>query len=188
MEKIKSFIAKTQTKDIVPYIVIFCIAAIICQFFGMAIVSGQSMYPTYHDGDVLVYSKIPYITGTPEVNDIAIMTMPKTVFGHKEQIIKRVVAVAGDTVEIKDNKFYRNGKEVKEDYINENMNVEEYKNIGKYTLEEGEIFVMGDNRNHSSDSRYFGPVPLEYVNSKVIFYNETFSNVMHAFYKFLGKV
>ena len=116
------------------------------------------------------------------------MTMPEQVFGHKEQIIKRVVAVAGDTVEIKDNKFYRNGKEVKEDYINESMNVEEYKNIGKYTLQEGEIFVMGDNRNHSSDSRYFGPVPLEYVNSKVIFYNETFSNIMHTFYKFLGKV
>lgn len=159
--------------------------------FGIAIVSGSSMVPTYHHNDILIQSNVPYMFGEPEVNDIVIVDMPREIFGQEEYIIKRIVAVEGDTVEIKNNKFYRNDKEVKENYINEPM--EEDKDqlntfTGKHTLKEGEVFVMGDNRNHSADSRYFGAVPVEFIEGKVIVDNEGFSSVMQKFYRFIGKI
>lgn len=175
-------------KEFIPYIIIMFISFIICQFIGLSIVSGKSMEPTYYNNDVLVHSNVPYIFGNPKINDIVILDVPQNVFGHDELIIKRVVALPGDTIEIKDNKFYRNSVEVKEDYINEQMNLEEYKNMERYTLEDDEYFVMGDNRNHSADSRYFGPVPKEYISSKIICDNENFSGFMKSFYKLIGKI
>ena len=144
------------------------------------------MVPTYHHNDVLIHEKIAYKFSKPKINDIITVDLPENILGKKEKIIKRVVAVGGDTITIKNNVFYRNGEKVNEPYINEKMNTTDFANIDEYTLEDDEVFVMGDNRNHSTDSRYFGAVPIKYVKSKVIIYNKTFSNIMKSFYKFVG--
>lgn len=78
--------------------------------------------------------------------------------------IKRVIGEPGDTIEIYDGTLYRNGTTIKEDYILEDM--KGY--MGEITIPEDHVFVLGDNRNFSGDSRLIGPVPVENVIGKVI--------------------
>lgn len=89
--------------------------------------------------------------------------------------VKRVIGLPGDTIELKDGKVYRNGKKISEPYLNpfDTPDYEtrglEYTTKNKITVPEGHIFVMGDNRNNSSDSRKIGPVPVENVIGKLKF-------------------
>ncbi|HOA30701.1 MAG TPA: signal peptidase I [Clostridia bacterium] len=92
--------------------------------------------------------------------------------------IKRVIGVPGDVLEIKDGKLYRNGELLEEDYVNSASPIT-YKNLvppsmgdgdlTRIVVKEGEIYCMGDNRNHSEDSRAIGPVPINDVLGKVIY-------------------
>ena len=75
-----------------------------------------------------------------------------------------MIGKGGDVLEFKNGHVYRNGGELQEPYINEPM---EFTMEGSYTVPEGMVFVMGDNRNHSSDSRFIGPVPIDHVLGKV---------------------
>ena len=87
---------------------------------------------------------------------------------NKVNYIKRIIGMAGDHIEIKDGNVYRNGEKLEEDYIREpitNIQELEYSDV---IVPEGTVYVMGDNREESSDSRTFGCVPLERVNGKVI--------------------
>ncbi|NLD48154.1 MAG: signal peptidase I [Clostridiaceae bacterium] len=88
-------------------------------------------------------------------------------FGNAEEIfwIKRVIGKAGDTLEFKDGKVVRNGEVLEESYIKEPM---QFFPDGKITVPKGHIFVMGDNRNRSRDSREIGCVPIDHVMGKFI--------------------
>ena len=153
-------------------------------------VYGRSMYPTLEQGDVVFISRLPYIFGEPKHDDIVVFD---STFEHRNFLteveeslkynmitqkffntqatnkywIKRVVGVPGDVIEVKEGKLYRNGELLVEDYINK----EEQPRYGdfSFTIEEGYIFCMGDNRNHSEDSRARGPVPINDVLGKVVF-------------------
>lgn len=87
---------------------------------------------------------------------------------NKSSYIKRVIGVAGDHIKIEDGKVYRNGEELKEDYLAEGV-ITEGKNYSDVFVPENCIFVMGDNRGHSVDSRDFGCIPVEKVESRVAF-------------------
>lgn len=109
------------------------------------IVSGLSMYPTLDNGDYLMMNRLAYKVGDPERNDIVVFnTEFNSVF------IKRVIGVAGDTVKVQNGKVWVNGKELKEDYINGEFHVGDIET----TVPEGHLFVMGDNRDNSLDSRF----------------------------------
>ena len=88
---------------------------------------------------------------------------------NKTSYIKRIIGVAGDHIEIKDNAVYLNGKILKEDYLDKGVQT----NLGSYgvysdvIVPEGYVFVMGDNREHSTDSRCFGCVPVTKIEGKV---------------------
>lgn len=121
--------------------------------------SGYSNYPTIKEGSVGISLPIDEV----ENDKLYKMYDPMSY----ENIVKRVVAVPGDTVEIKDGKLYINGVEDSSSF-SKNADYSN-KNGLRVVVPENEYFVLGDNRNVSIDSRYFGTVPEEYIISKVLF-------------------
>lgn len=128
---------------------------------GLITVKGQSMEPTLLDDDRVLIGKLEYRLSGPKRGDIVIVRYPN----RSENIIKRVIATAGERVAVSAGSVYINGRKLDEPYIFEPM-TEDYPET---TVPEGTIFVMGDNRNYSLDSRdsSVGPVPLTKVLGKV---------------------
>jgi signal peptidase I len=125
-------------------------------------VIGLSMSPTVQNEDYLVASKIDYRFHTPQRGDIIIMRDP---FDSSRDFIKRVVGVPGDRILIRDGHTYINGHLLDEPYVNDepwttnaNWPATGTQNPDGQLLGPDDYFVMGDNRNHSSDSRLFGVV------------------------------
>ena len=136
---------------------------VIQTFIGQSVtVKGQSMYPTLHEGDHVVLSKISPI----DRFDVVIVNEASK--GKNEWIIKRVIGLPGDTIELRNKQLYINGTLVEEPYTNKDENEEDRVNINDFTLAtlastngvttvpEGQYFVMGDNRAVSLDSRMLG--------------------------------
>jgi signal peptidase I len=132
-------------------------------------VKGASMDPTFGSGDYIFTSKITYKMRSFHRGDVVVFKSP-----HNPDIeyIKRVIGVPGDKVMVKDEEVYVNGRQLKEDYIAAKTNLWEggfSKNGEATTVEEGMLFVMGDNRPRSSDSREFGPITQESVIGHVFY-------------------
>ena len=126
-------------------------------------VKGSSMVPTLHEGDLMLLQSIGY---TPRQGDVVVLR--KSVF-MTDPIVKRVIATGGQhvTVDYTASKVYVDGKALDEPYINEVM-VDSYNPdmcVTDVEVPEGSIYVLGDNRNHSSDSRHvdLGTVDERYV-------------------------
>lgn len=129
--------------------------------FMMTIVSGASMEETLHDHQIVAVDRFGYKIGSPQRGDIVICYYPNA--GTKN-FVKRVVGVAGDTVAIVNSVTYVNGEAVSEPYIE----YPAYSDFGPYVVEEGRVFVMGDNRANSHDSRYEGALPLSLIQGRVM--------------------
>lgn len=149
-------------------------------------VEGHSMEPTLHDQERIYVSKLQHtFSSIPEYGDIVVidsrverertfyddvMELPvcQFVLGKQERIyyIKRVIGKPGDVIELTDHKFYRNGVELNEPYIKEPLN---YSASEKWVVPKDHIFVMGDNRNNSHDSRAIGFIPLDHNMGKKVF-------------------
>ncbi len=127
----------------------------ILYFIQVSKVVGASMEPTYHNGNIILVDKFFYKRSSPQYNDIVVVKYH--VSEGEEQIIKRIVGLPGDHLSIKDNQLYRNGELLKEDYINEPMIWEDF----ECDIPEGKVFIMGDNRNHSIDSRMIGYIDFD---------------------------
>lgn len=163
---------------------------IIIFLFQPTSVNGESMESTLHNADKIIINKTQNIFHSkPNYGDIVIIDsrvdrnrsfmdnvmdplkynlIVTRITGSEDQIfwVKRVIGKAGDVLEFKDGKVIRNGEELKEDYIKEPMM---YSSDEKITVPENSVFVMGDNRNYSKDSREIGSVPLDHVIGKYLF-------------------
>lgn len=162
---------------IVAIVLAVAVALVVRNFvFTLVKVQGASMEPSLHENDRLFVNRLFY---TPEKGDIVIFTPASD---PKRPYVKRVIATEGDTVYIdeKEGKVYVNGELLDEPYINEKTHtVGSYiRNLmlaGKYgkdspiVVPAGHIFAMGDNRNHSKDSREIGPVPVEEIMGGAVF-------------------
>lgn len=150
------------------------ILAVICVVFLFAVrlvgVNGDSMFSTLHNNDFLVLQN-RLLTTSYQYGDIIVATVPS--FSTSEPIVKRVIATEGQTVDIHYDlngigRVSVDGKELEETYINEPMNLNKCADMDRHVVvPEGQIFVMGDNRNHSADSRIIGCVDVRYVLGKV---------------------
>ncbi len=153
------------------FVIVLAVLILVFTFVGRIItVDGPSMLPTLHDKDVLILRSIAY---TPKQGDIVVLTKD---FDHYEgqPIVKRVIAVGGQSVRIdyNESKVYVDGVVLEEPYILEqtmylpggDLSIQELQ------IPEGHVFVMGDNRNNSSDSRHYqlGSIDHRYILGEVV--------------------
>ncbi len=150
-EKIEQSKAKEIIGLIIYCIIVVAIMFCVIKFVGQrTIVIGDSMNPTLEDGENLITDKITYRFKEPKRFDIIVFPQKANT---SKLLIKRIIGMPGETVEIKDGRVYINGYELNETYGNEVM-----KDGGlaanAITLGPNEYFVLGDNRNNSQDSRF----------------------------------
>jgi signal peptidase I len=130
-------------------------------FFGINAVSarirvdGYSMEPTLHNGEFIIVNKMAYRLGSPQIGDVIVFRYPRD---PEQEYIKRVIGLPGDTVKVVNGKVTVNGQEITEPYIAAPPNYQ-----SDWQVPDNALFVLGDNRNNSSDSHSWGPVPLDYV-------------------------
>ena len=122
-------------------------------------VPSESMVPTLEVGDRFLANKFVYRIREPERGDIIVF---RSVEGGDEDLVKRIVAVAGDEVAVENGVLRVNGVTQNEPFTNKGF-PDDGSFFGPTRVPEGEVFVMGDNRANSRDSRFFGPVPLENI-------------------------
>lgn len=125
--------------------------AVVIRFFLFAPyeVNGTSMYPTLDGNELLIVNKFIYDVANPTYGDIVVFHTVE----HRD-FIKRVIGVPGDKIEVKNGSVYRNGKKLTEPYIAEKM----IGDFAQVVVPKGHLFVLGDNRNNSKDSRIIGSV------------------------------
>lgn len=150
-------LSKSIRHRIIAVILVILLLGLLCIMtiyhgIGTVLVQGASMENTIHDGDKFITNEFAYTLRDPQYNDIVILDAA-TVPGH-ELYIKRVVGLPGDELAVRNNELYRNGEKIDEPYIKEKMHEQDFQT----TVPAGHVYVMGDNRNHSSDSRVFDAV------------------------------
>ncbi len=163
---------KEEAKEIIESVLVagvlaFFIITFVVQSF---VVQGHSMDPTLANGERLFVNKFIYRFHPPRRGDIIVLR-PKG--EPNKKYIKRVIGLPGDKIEIKDGKLLINNTLIKEDYINEDYIISRYYPIdtdgdgsfdrrqstsGPFEVPAGSVFAMGDNRNHSTDSRWLSEV------------------------------
>ncbi|AQQ53744.1 signal peptidase I [Planococcus lenghuensis] len=159
-------------------LIAFGLAAIIrFFFFAPIVVDGESMMPTLENGDRMIVNKIGYEIGEPDRFDIVVFHADE-----EKDFIKRVIGVPGDHVAYEDDQLYINGEPVEEPYLEELQAITEGSltedftledvAMGKSTIPEGYVFVLGDNRRASKDSRYIGLVPIDEIvgSTQIVFW------------------
>ncbi len=151
--------------------VVFVIAVTV--FFDLAIprslVDGHSMEPTFYGQDRLVVSRVHYLLAEPQRGDIIVFnSLVQHEMERGVMLIKRVVGMPGETVELRNQQVYIDGQALMEPYIKESCRVLLCMD-NSWQLGADEYFVMGDNRNNSRDSRRFDAVPLSKIVGQVIF-------------------
>lgn len=156
-------------RDIVLIIAVFVLLGVFVA--QPVVVEGTSMLPQLHDGERLLVNKLVYYKiqsvswGHIERGDIVVFWYPKE---PDKSYVKRVIGLPGEMVEVRNGKVFINGTQLDETYLDTEHN-QNLPNFPAKKVDEHFYFVMGDNRDNSSDSRYWGLVPEKYVYGKAFF-------------------
>ncbi len=162
-------------KEYGPYILIIVVVLLLKTYvITPIIVSGDSMYSTLHDGDIMILNKL-YDEKDIKRYDIVVVKYKEVNSSGKtsnKDIIKRIIGMPGDKVECIDNVLYINGEKVEEDYLDKDTITENFSLNDLYdtdTVPEGMYFVLGDNREVSLDSRRIGFIDIDDIEGKASF-------------------
>lgn len=139
-----------KIKEVVFSIVYVVMLIVVVSLFGISYTSGNSMYPTVENGEVLIINRFI----EPKHGDIVNIWSDIL----EKDLCKRVIGLEGDTIEIVDGVVYRNGEELDEPF-NEDTSTD----MEEFTVGKDEVFVMGDSRNNSTDSRDLGCMPTKNI-------------------------
>ncbi|WP_246258551.1 signal peptidase I [Kroppenstedtia pulmonis] len=150
-KKTKSFVREWVTTLLIAASIMMVVRLFL---FAPYEVHGESMYPTFEGEELLIVNKWIYDVSTPDYGDIVVFHT-----AQQRDFIKRVIGLPGDQIAVREGQLFRNGKPVQEPYINE----ENQQNLHEVTVPKDHVFVMGDNRNYSRDSREIGPVHMKEV-------------------------
>ncbi len=156
-------------RDIFLIIVVFILFGVF--FVQPVVVEGTSMLPQLHDGERLLVNKLIYYKiqsiswGHIDRGDIVVFWFPND---PDKSYVKRVIGLPGETVELRNGKVFINSIELNEDYLDAEHN-QSLPSWPPKKVEDHHYFVMGDNRDNSSDSRYWGLVPEKYIYGKAFF-------------------
>ena len=123
-------------------------------------VDGSSMEPSLHDGEFIVINRLAYRWADPERGEIIVFRHPKD---PDRRFIKRIIGLPGDVVMVQGGQVLVNGNQIDEPYIAANPNY-----AGSWTVEDGTVFVLGDNRNNSSDSQSWGNLNFDEIIGKAV--------------------
>lgn len=155
-QSLKQFLIDLLETIILAVVLFFAINAVSARVR----VDGFSMAPTFKDGEYVLVNRLAYQNSMPERGDIIVFVSPQT---SNLDLIKRVIGLPGNTVRILDGVVQVNGQTLNEPYI---AAAPVYN--GEWAVPEGHLFVLGDNRNDSSDSHAWGLLPMENVIGKSI--------------------
>lgn len=156
-------------RDVFLIIVVFILFGVFA--VQPVVVEGTSMLPQLHDGERLLVNKLVYYKfksiswGHLERGDIVVFWYPSD---PDKSYVKRIIGLPGETVEVRNGKVYIDGKELNEPYLDTIHNQNLRDNVLK-SVDQHYYFVMGDNRDNSSDSRVWGLVPEKYIYGKAFF-------------------
>ena len=156
-------------RDVFLIIVVFILFGVFA--VQPVVVEGTSMLPQLHDGERLLVNKLVYYKfksiswGHLDRGDIVVFWYPSD---PDKSYVKRIIGLPGETVEVRTGKVYIDGKELKEPYLDTIHNQNLRDNVLK-SVDQHYYFVMGDNRDNSSDSRVWGLVPEKYIYGKAFF-------------------
>lgn len=168
----KKGIGRSILSFVLTIAVIVIIAAGLRAFIFQAYeIPSGSMEDTIMTGDMVFSEKLTYYGSSPQRGDIVTFKDPEI---PSRTLIKRVIATEGETVQLIDGKVYVDGVQLDEPYTDGKESWPLVSSYGSpveypYTVPAGEIWVMGDNRTNSQDSRYFGSIPVSSVTGKAIF-------------------
>lgn len=146
---------------VVPAVILFLI--IHTFFLESRYVPSPSMVPTIAVQDRFLSNKTAYWFKPPQRFDI-IVFKPPAIAGSKEDFVKRIIGLPGETIQIQKGVVYINNKPLSEPYITPDR--APIRDFGPYTIPQGNLFMMGDNRNNSQDSRYWGSLPIKNIKGK----------------------
>lgn len=154
-------IARPAIKEALQIVAPALILALVVHLFlaQATVVFGQSMEPNLHPHQRLIVDKVSYRLHAPQRNDIVVIDLPSM----EELLVKRIVAMPGEVVEIRSGVVYVNGQPIAEPFPHDTSPIE----MAPMTLGPLAYFVLGDNRSNSNDSRAFGPVTLDQILGRV---------------------
>lgn len=165
-----------KAKEIKEWLILIAAAFVLAIVLRLFVIEPRyvptpSMVPTIMVNDKLYVEKLSVRLGELHRGMIVIFREPE-VTGSQDYLVKRLIGLGGDTIQISEGQLYVNGRAVDEPYLNEPMKSD----FPEITVPEGEVFLMGDNRNYSQDSRTWGTVEEECISGQALFIYYPFSH------------
>jgi len=161
--KLFKLLSRHKTSLLLLYAGLLLPIILLFYFFKPMVISGSSMYPTFHNNDHIVVDKFNGEMSTLKRGNVIVFFSP---IGENRLLVKRIIGIQGDVIAIRNGSVFLNGKLLREPYTNHHS--ESFETIPAFRVPENSVFVLGDNRLVSADSREWGAVDKSRIYGKYV--------------------